>query len=231
MKAATTKMVLLPASRPPDPQTSSRSFTLPPELRNEIYHLVFTQVSNDRKTVTLSNPSINSAKSPSALSLLQSCKLLRDEAEYLLFSGYHFCMPNNDLYTDPNTFGSFVRRTNPNRLAAIRSLEILVHFTEQLSRTFRNTKKLLSLRSLTVNATPLQVWVKDFSREMPLIKKAAKSLPMTIIDLKFVRPKRPETRGLWDPPDPDPKDHEWLEALFEKVLEVRRQKAKEVGVL
>ena len=177
------------SERPPNPQTQSIFFTLSPELRQEIYRLVFDIPLNIFGRVRLSDP-FNPPDKPTVLSILQTCSLIRNEAEDLFYHKYHLEIVE---WSGACHTKMLVKDSNPHRLAAIRKLTVLIPHLEHIPRVFRMAHYFTGLEELSVAEAPDQKMfycsLQDLDRELPFIMKATKHLPITlaIFNLSLVK--------------------------------------------
>lgn len=171
----------------PNPQTQCRLFNLPPELRNEIYTLVFAVPPNNFGRIALSNSSRHTPDKPTVLSILQSCRLIRDEAEDLFYNTHHLEIGNPNHSLGVSYIEAFIKCSNAHRLTAIRTLTVLVADLECVTKFFRLlAHKLTGLSSLNIlgggrNQYPQNAYYrKGMKREVPILKKAVKCLPVSL---------------------------------------------------
>ena len=117
----------------PNPQTQSRFFAFPPELRNEIYTFLVLLACDSSGLVRLvkRDGPRDSARRPSVLSILQTCKIVQSEAEELFYSTCSIYIDNDDRSVDH--IGSFIRSTSHKRLATIRNLTVAVSHIEHVA--------------------------------------------------------------------------------------------------
>jgi hypothetical protein len=106
----------------PNPQTQCKLFALPAELRNEIYTLVLRVTTDNDGRVKLSP--LQHSTTPSVLSLLQTCRLVCDEAEGIFYNCNHVELYHRHLYYPTIGIASFLRRLSSKRLASIRKSNI-----------------------------------------------------------------------------------------------------------
>ena len=179
----------------PNPQTECRIFGLPPELRNEIYLLVFAVPTNKRGTVIVSNSSLHMLAKPTVLSILQTCRLIRNEAEGLFYNKHDIEIGIQNHEFGSNDIENFMKCTNALRLAAIRALTVVVPDIECVTQFFWfMAEKLTSLSSLAVlvggrNHYPETTYhIKCVKREMPILKQSTTYLPASLsqFTLRFV---------------------------------------------
>lgn len=176
----------------PNPQTQCRLFSLPAELRNEIYTLVFAVPQNASGRVVLSHTSHHTPAKPTVLSILQTCRLIRDEAEDLFYNIHHLEIGNPDHNLHVTYIEAFIKRSNAHRLAAIRALTVLVADLECVTRFFRlMAHRLTFLSSLDIlvggrNQYPQNAYyIKGVKREIPILKKAVQYLPVSLSQFKL----------------------------------------------
>ncbi|KAK5171062.1 uncharacterized protein LTR77_004206 [Saxophila tyrrhenica] len=131
------------------PQTQSRFFTLPAELRNEIYTMVFSEVPTNKagKISTHSVHALTSRKSKqSVLSIACACRWTYLETLELFYSMYHFSFdlthPWHDrVYSNP-THGFMIQP------AAIQEATMLAWDIEEIEPTCWTLGRFKSLKHL-----------------------------------------------------------------------------------
>jgi hypothetical protein len=104
----------------PNPQTQCKLFALPAELRNEIYTLVLRVQPNNNDYGCIPISPLQNSTRPSVLSLLQTCRLICDEAEGIFYNCNHIEIYHRHLYHPTIGIATFIRRMSSKRLASIR---------------------------------------------------------------------------------------------------------------
>ena len=203
--------------RAPNPQTQSPLLALPPELRVEIYKLLFSSPADGigRVKFSLHDGHGNSRQSPSVLFILQVCRLIKEEAEGLYFNS----MYTWDGYSVDHIENFF--RISPRRLSALRTFQVYIDQHKQMTQIIRLSSKMPTLRALYISANHVQQRDKTLERELEVLGTALKLLPVTLVNLTYVRPE-PQYTPLGDP-HPDLKYFEQVEALFKEVIVAKRK--------
>ena len=191
-------------SMEPDPQAQCGLFSLPAELRNYIYTLVLTVQPNERGTISLTktptHPTI-----PTVLSILQTCRLIRDEAQGIFYSVHDLELRARfeSPVWRPEQFlrqcSAMVRCLSSKRRSAIRTLLITSQYVEHITGALRHTRRLEGLETLTLslegarNTTHAYALTdRDFFRENPILKAIARKLPSSMKEIKVrVRAESP----------------------------------------
>ena len=158
------------------PQLTSNFFTLSPELRNRIYHLV------------LHIPGLQLVKSdqlppsapPSVLSLLQTCRQIRDEAQGIFYA----C---NELRLARPHF-DFLRTLSLPRLKAISTVTILTTwFFEVATVLVKRCQLLPRLKTIKIQQVEWERnWVDpEYAREVRMVRKVAEKLEGVDIQVDY----------------------------------------------
>ncbi|KAF2483424.1 hypothetical protein BDY17DRAFT_147301 [Neohortaea acidophila] len=147
--AAQTNAIQL-AERPMDPQTECRLLSLAPELRNRIYHEIFS-MSTFETPVRLVKFIVKSTDRPqTVLAFLQTCRQIRHEAEGVFFAINHIATPIQSL-TQPLSTGNM----SSVRLASIRTLTVRKARTLAIERFVeRWLSQMPELKVLTFDEIP-----------------------------------------------------------------------------
>ncbi|KAK4503352.1 hypothetical protein PRZ48_004267 [Zasmidium cellare] len=116
-----------------DSQTGSRLLILPGEIGTRIYELVLTVSPNDKGKVVIRNdehrqydlPTDRSGRPatrlrPSVLAILQTCRLVYQDAAAIFYHNNRLELDRNSLYTE------FLDNLSPPRLEAVRVLSVAV---------------------------------------------------------------------------------------------------------
>lgn len=124
-----------------DSQCGCRLFALPAEIRNHIYDLSLTVLPTEPNSAVKITRTPPSSEKPTILSLLQTCRLINEEAHSIF---YH----NNTLQIARWEDLGFFREVSPQRLAAIRRLEVCIVQTEHMTRLFKLMRPLCCVQEL-----------------------------------------------------------------------------------
>ena len=177
-------------SREVNLQIQCSLFQLPAEIRNEIYTLALTVTSSSPAYIGSYNRLGNSAvittnpehpERPSVLSLLQTCRLIHDEALGIFYSTQplHLITPNGQFIS------GMARALDNGRLQAIRRLKITVRHFEGLTLVLNSIRHLSSLHVAHIHLCPLTLRptlnsVKELQRELPFLKAACAGLSTSL---------------------------------------------------
>lgn len=171
----------------PNPQTESRLFSLPPELRVKIYSYLFATALNKDGRITMISSFYSQPPRPTVLSILQTCKLIRNEAEDLFYSAHTLEFSELWMSADhPKGILVFLHSLKIQRLAAVRSLCLYFGSVESITTFCRAAKRLTGLRSLSVHiggeyARDVGIYLEQkIDRETTIIRRAAKHLSTTL---------------------------------------------------
>ena len=168
-----------------DPQTQCRLFSLPAEIRKYVHTLLFTVSPNESGRVRLSNHRTRPEK-PTVLAMLQTCRLVNDEAQALFYNIHHIELLGYD------SLFSFFRQISTARLSAIHTLTVYTWSVEFMTGPFRALHRLNGLKTLYIELfNELLAWRRELlleqsKREWPLLKAtAAARLPSSLAVLKI----------------------------------------------
>lgn len=117
---------------------------------------------------------------PSILAILQTCSLIRNEAEDLFLKQQHFKIYEN--MPDLTHIKTLLRFATPERIYAISKLTVLVSHMEDIHKFLRlshNFKGLSMLKLVVIQSSTLHpcVPLSFVERGIPLLKKSALILP------------------------------------------------------
>ncbi|KAK3708755.1 hypothetical protein LTR37_011276 [Vermiconidia calcicola] len=169
----------------PNPQAHCRLFALPAEIRNDIYSLVLTSPWPAKGALALT-PTPRDPSTLTVLSLLQTCRLINDEACGLFYST-HIRVIYRMAWKKREQLHIFTRRTSIKRLSAIPKLTVFVICMEDVSAVFKLLYKFKGLKSLHLLHGVQANWgvhliqwenlQKDFACERRFLAAAAQKLP------------------------------------------------------
>lgn len=125
----------------PAAQPQSTLLTLTPELRNRIYHYVFT-VPEERGAVIVRRPSPTSDRH-TVLAFLATCRQVLDEAEGLFYHLNHFRVRRPRHY-------SFLKRLGAPRASSLKFVSFVVGSPEELVAALKTLRSASRLERLDV---------------------------------------------------------------------------------
>ncbi len=180
----------------PNSQTGCGLFRLPPELRTFIFVLALTIPVDEGKPVKLVQKHRAPTQQPSVLSLLQTCRLVNDEAYGIFYAVNHLRFLFLDL--DPTRACIGHRRPPSNkRMAAIEKLTIVADETQPLAylesvcrylRICTNLKELhlniFVVFQLVYSRIEFDKFYERFQGRRKSLSDAAKTLPTGLQALK-----------------------------------------------
>lgn len=166
-----------------DPQADCRLFLLPAEIRNDIYTLALTvapSVDDEyaengiEKSVPLTT-SPEHPERPSVLALLQTCRLVHDEACGIFYSTQrlHLVIRYGD------SIAQMTRSLSACRLQAFREFKVTVRSLEAVTLAIKTLRRLSSLHVARINIHPYPVLGFDspLPREKRFLERACAKLP------------------------------------------------------
>jgi hypothetical protein len=171
-----------PSDKVPNPQKQSIFFTLPPELRQEIYRLIFNVSPTPDGTVRQQRHSKPHPNKPTVLSILQTCALIRNEAEDLFYNKHHIKIVQ-DYGADETK--AFIQCSNSCRLAAIRKITVVVRYFEHVPKIFKLSRDVNTASSLSIIVAEAGDMTADHSLQsldgdLASMKNAAEYLPINL---------------------------------------------------
>lgn len=187
-----------------NPQTECKLFSIPAEIRNHIYYLVLTVKPEDSCRVSLTSIPAHSEQ-PTVLSILQTCRLVTDEAQAIFYNTNHIVL--RERYDMP--IADFVRRTSLKRLSGIRNLTVIMSADlEPAAAICRVLHRLDGLTALLIHiehgfddALGSEWILRNLKREWQFLISAARRLPSTLTEVKITMTpfSRPSFRPLAGP--------------------------------
>ncbi|KAK4542834.1 hypothetical protein LTR36_006210 [Oleoguttula mirabilis] len=125
--------------------------SLAPELRNIIYQMVLTVPPDDNGAVTISCASPSRNRDPSVLSILQTCRQARDEAQAIFYHNNHLRCYHHNLglsYPTTKVQFNFLGTISPTRRAAIRAMTVIISEGHEATRAAKVMQSLPGLKTL-----------------------------------------------------------------------------------
>lgn len=140
----------------PNPQTRCPLIKIASELRNYIYTLVLSVRPNERRTILITKTP-NHPEVPTVLTLLQTCRLIRNEAQGLFYSIQRLELRARDNIPEWGDLeliplcGDMTRRLCGQGRSAICDLSITYICPQRFSGALRVLHRLEGLETLTLN--------------------------------------------------------------------------------
>lgn len=163
---------------PPADQRQSRLLSLPPELRNRIYHYHFPK----HRTVSIERPVTRSGR-PSqpngVLAILLTCRQVNDEAAGLFYHLNRFRVSVRHVHPRSNA-PTFFSVTSAPRLEAVREMTIAGLSIDQITGRSRQMRDLAKLRILRLEVNFWHGMTKEeerFEEGWLILKKWLRTLP------------------------------------------------------
>lgn len=178
-----------------NPQTACRLFGLPAEIRNEIYTLALFVGRRDEgsnaelgQQTTLLTKCPQHPERPSVLSLLQTCRLVLEEAHGIFYSTHWLDL---DVYLEGRMrLGVFTKALSGRRLSAFRQVSVRFCNAEDCGTLLRClagfprlTHVLIRLRT---PVEPGKLHLAYLRRERPFLRRACGELPTSLRHVHFV---------------------------------------------
>ncbi len=222
-----------------NPQSQCPIFNLPPELRNYIWELALavpvTPVKRGTAKVQLSKAHIS--RRSSVLSLLQTCRLINNDAYGLFYSNHH--LEVGSTYRGPRDIiasallSECFNALGSRRLSAIEELTLVVEEVEEVTFALRISRRYDSLKHLCLSWAFKQDdkavllyrhWPKAIReglvRERPFIRKVIYSISETLhtVELRFSRYRHSGKYMLANLVAPPDADFDELESEFSEMF-------------
>lgn len=171
------------APRTVNPQTQSCLFSLPAEIRNDIYTRVLTVVAKNDPLEPVQLTSLpDNPEKPTVLSLLQICRLVHDEAYGIFFSTQPMKLTKIDRWPiDKGNFTDLVRPLGILRLEAFCDLRVDINHPEDITLVLKGLRHFRGLKAVQLHTTLRtslhMLHTKLLRREASFMRRACAALP------------------------------------------------------